>query len=211
MLDYARRVGNPWQENRVLVRLAGIALERGDFESGRARLEQALNVARAADDGWSRAMTLVTLGDLERSQDEHPRAGARYEESRWACAAIGRAEHPRDRPYLLHNLGYVALAGGHLDRAASLFADALEGNLHAADRRGVAECLIGIGAAAAAMGDALRAVHLFAAGEARFAAANLDLWPSNRHDYEPWRRVASEVLCGDAVQRAWATGAHMSI
>jgi non-specific serine/threonine protein kinase len=211
MLEYARRVGNTWQENRVLVRLAGIALERGDFETGRARLQQALDVARAADDGWSRAMTLVTLGDLERSQDEHARAGALYEESLAAFAAIGLAEHPRDRPYLLHNLGYVALAGGQVDRAATLFADALEGNLHAADRRGVAECLIGIGATAAAMGDAPRAAQLFAAGDAGLAAANLDLWPSNRRDYERWRRVASELPGGDAFERAWLTGAHMSI
>jgi predicted ATPase/DNA-binding CsgD family transcriptional regulator len=211
LLDYARRVGNTWQENRVLVRLAGIALEHGDVESGRARLEQALNVARAADDGWSLAMTLVALGDLERSQDEHPRAGALYEESLAAFGAIGLAEHPRDRPYLLHNLGYVALAGGHLDRAANLFADALEGNLQAADRRGIAECLIGIGATAAAMGDAPRGVQLFAAGETRLAAANLELWPSNRRDYERWRRVATEILGGDAFERAWSTGALMSI
>jgi serine/threonine-protein kinase PknK len=153
----------------------------------------------------------VSMGDLERSRDEHARAGALYEESLAAFSAIGLAEHLRDRPYLLHNLGYVALAGGHLDRAANLFADALEGNLHAADRRGVAECLIGIGATAAARGDAPRAMQLFAAGEARLAAANLELWPSNRRDYERWRRVASEILGADARERAWSTGGEMAI
>ena len=61
---------------RTLVGLAEIALTQGNFETGETRLEEAVRVARAAGDGWSLAMTLNSLGDLERSRGEHARAGA---------------------------------------------------------------------------------------------------------------------------------------
>jgi DNA-binding CsgD family transcriptional regulator len=150
-------------------------------------------------------------GDLERSRGEHPRAGALYEESLTLFAQIGLAEHPVETPILLHNLGYVALAGGQPDRAAERFADALFGYRRAGDPRGVAECLIGTGATAAADGRADIAVQLFAAGESALAAASMELWHSNQRDYQRWRGVASDLLDQTAFARAWATGTRMSI
>src|SRR5437867_117967 len=105
----------------------------------------------------------------------------------------------------------VALAGGQPDRAAERFADALFGYRRAGDPRGVAECLIGTGATAAADGRADIAVQLFAAGETALAVASMELWHSNRRDYQRWRGVASDLLDQTAFARAWAAGTRMSI
>jgi len=50
------------------------------------------------------------------------------------------------------------------------------------DTRGIAECLIGLGATAAAEGRAEEAVTLFAAGEAALAGVGLKLWHSDEAD-----------------------------
>jgi Tfp pilus assembly protein PilF len=162
--------------------LAQIALAQGDFRTGSARLEEGVRVARAARDAWSLAMTLDALGDLERSRGAHARAGELYEQSLAVFAQIGLAEHSLQRPHLMHNLGYVALAAGQVDVAALHFANALLGYQRAGDRRGVAECLIGSGATAAADGRGEMAVRLFAAGEAALEAARIELRHSNRRD-----------------------------
>jgi non-specific serine/threonine protein kinase len=211
LLAYTRRVRDRWGENRALITLAEVAHQREDFASARRTLEEAVRVAREAGDGWSLGMTLVNLGDLERSDGQHRRAGELYEESLATFAQIGLARHPLEHPYLLHNLGYVALAAGQPDLAFERFMDALLGNQRAGDRRGVAECLIGLGAAAAARDQPERAVHLFAAGEAALSAAHGELWHANRRDYTHWREVASRALGQAAFERAWSAGARLSV
>jgi DNA-binding CsgD family transcriptional regulator len=79
------------------------------------------------------------------------------------------------------------------------------------DSRGVAECLIGLGATASAEGRAEVAVRLFAAGEAALAAMGTELWHSNQADYERWRSVATQALEPEAFEAAWAVGARLSV
>ncbi len=211
LLDYVRTAGIAWGENRVLVTLAEVAFKRGDLEGGEARLNEAASVARRAHDGWSLAMTVGTLGDVERARGQHAQAGLLYEQSLALFAELGLADHPIERPYLLHNLGYVALAAGQTDLAWERFAGALFGNRRLGDRRGVAECLIGFGASAAADGDADRATRLFAAGEAALTAVGAEIWHSNRRDYDRWRELARQQLGQAAFDRAWADGAGYSV
>jgi predicted ATPase/DNA-binding CsgD family transcriptional regulator len=211
LLDYVRTAGIAWGENRALVTLAEVAFKRGDLEAGEARLNEAASVARSAQDGWSLAMTVGTLGDVERARGQHTKAGLLYEQSLALFADIGLADHPIERPYLLHNLGYVALAAGQTDLAWERFAGAVFGNRRAGDRRGMAECLIGFGATAAADGDAERAAQLFAAGEAALAAVRAQVWHSNRRDYDRWREVARQQIGQAAFDRAWTVGATCSV
>jgi predicted ATPase/DNA-binding CsgD family transcriptional regulator len=210
-LEEARRVGETWVENRALVSLATVALKRGDADGARAALEQAVEVARRADDGWSLAMTLVPLGDLERSRGRHEHGGRLYQESLARLAEIGLADHPLAHPYLLHNLGYVALAVAQPAEARQRFREAMAGYRWLGDSRGVAECLIGLGATASAEGRAEVAVRLFAAGEAALAAMGTELWHSNQADYQRWRGVATQALEPEAFEAAWAVGAKLSV
>ena len=127
MLVEARQLSNTWAENRALVSLANVAQMQGDFEAARVAFELAVDVARRAGDAWSLAMTLVPLGDLERSRGHHARARQLYQECLARFGEIGLADDPLEHPYLLHNLGYVALAEGEPTRAGQHFLEAVAG------------------------------------------------------------------------------------
>ena len=188
-----------------------VALRQGDDEAARAALEEAISVARGGADGWSLAMTLVPLGDLERSMGHHALAGRLYDEALACFAEIGLADHPLEHPYLLHNLGYVALAEGQPAQAHLRFVDAISGYRRVGDSRGIAESLIGLGATAAAQGAAQTAVSLFAAGESSLTAVGAKLWFANERDYAHWRGVAGSTLDESRFKAAWTTGTALSI
>jgi predicted ATPase/DNA-binding CsgD family transcriptional regulator len=211
MLGETRRVGNAWAENRALVSLATVALKKSDEIAARAALEEGISVARHAGDGWSLAMTLVPLGDLERSTGHHARAGRHYEEALACFAGIGLADDPLEHPYLLHNLGYVALAEGRTAEAHRRFVDAITGYQRVGDSRGVAEAVIGVGATAAAQGTSATAVSLFAAAETALAALGAKLWFANEPDYARWRGVAAAAIDETKFRVAWAAGIALSI
>ena len=54
------------------------------------------------------------LMGLERSRGRHTRAGELYRDCLARFSETGLADHQREHPYLLRNLGYVAVAKGHL-------------------------------------------------------------------------------------------------
>jgi hypothetical protein len=153
-------------------------------------------------------MTLNAVGDLERGRGEHSRAGARYEESLALFAELRLADQQQ---VLLHNLGYVALAAGNDSLAATRFMGAARAYQRLGDRRGISECLLGLGATAAAGGRYADAVRLFAAGEAGLQQVHAELWHSNRTDYEHWQGVARAGLDAAAFDRAWAEGLSLAL
>src|SRR5262249_4504119 len=95
--------------------------------------------------------------------------------------------------------------------AGQLFLEAVTGYRRSGDTRGIAECLIGLGATAAAEGRAEGAVMLFAAGEAMLAGMGLKLWHSNEAGYQRWGGVACASLEPETVKAAWAAGAALSV
>lgn len=203
----ARRVGNTWGECRGLEKLARQALRAGDLDSASARLSEAAELARRTGDTYSLALALNELGDVERARGAHPRAGALYEESRRLFADLGLGA----QPYLVHNLGYVALAAGDCVGATAHFMQALTQYRRLGEGRGVGECLIGFGAVAAAEGRAADAARLFGAGDAALEELGTQLWPSNRPDFERWLARARRGLAGRDFDRAWADGRLLSL
>jgi tetratricopeptide (TPR) repeat protein len=209
-LAYARQAGDTWGENRVLVGLAMIALRQGDIDLATARLDEAVGVAREAGDSWSLGMTLMSLGDVERSRGAHVRAGALYEESLAVFTEFHLDEHPFGFPAVLHNLGYVALAAGDTTAARAHFADGMSAYRTAGDKRGIAECVVGLASTAAANGRSEEAARLFGMAEAALEAVGAQLWQSNRGDYERWVSVARASLESTAFAAAWAKGREAS-
>lgn len=151
-------------------------------------------------------MALNELGDVERARGAHARAGALYAESLALFAELGLGAQPT----LAHNLGYVALAAGDRAGAAARFTDALGQFRRLGEARGMAECLIGFGAVAAAGGRASTAARLFGAGEAALDALGAQLWPSNLPDYARWLAVARSGRAVKTFDRARAEGHALS-
>jgi DivIVA domain-containing protein len=207
-LELAYRLDDAWSACRKLANKAYCALHRGDPASARAYLVEGADLARQTGDTWSLAMALGELGDLERIEGAHERAGVLYTESLTLQESLGIGERS---PSLVHNLGYVALAQHDTNCAAARFADALQQFHWRGDRRGIAECIIGLGAVAAAKGEADTAVQLFGAAEAALESLSTQLWPSNRSDYDRWVGQTRADLSASTFDSLWSEGRRLSL
>jgi hypothetical protein len=162
MLELARVLNKPWYASRAAEFLASRALRRGDLSGAAAELERALALARAAGDSWNVAMLLGQLGDVERMRGTHPRAEPLYRESMRLFLELGL----REDPSRVHNLGYVALAGGRIAQADLLFSEALHSFRRTGDQRGIVDCVMGLACVRSAERRPAEAARLFGAADA---------------------------------------------
>jgi predicted ATPase/DNA-binding XRE family transcriptional regulator len=207
-LDLARRLDETWVTVILLSNRAYGALHRGDALRARQCFMAGAGLARDKGDTWSLAMALGQLGDLERAQGAHDRAGSLYQESLALNETLGLGGRS---PSLLHNLGYVAVAQGKTPDAREYFTQALLQFQSRGDRRGVAECVIGLAAAAAAEGEPETAAPLFGAGQAALEALGTQLWPSNRPDYDHWVARTRAGLPASVFETLWSDGRRISL
>ncbi len=204
----AGQLGDTWYMIRLSEILARAALRRGDQISAIAQLEEAVRLARRAGDTWSLAQVLNNLGDVARATGKHAEAGAMYEESLALRESLGI---PGLSPSLKHNLGYVALAAGDLRAAREKFRDAIGEFFQTNDRRGIAECLIGLASVVAAQGRYQDAAKLFGAGAGALEALGAEIWPANRADVERWMQLARSGLGDHVFQEMFANGSMLSL
>jgi hypothetical protein len=183
-----------------------IALGRGDLEAGRARLEESLAVVRRAQDTFGVAQMLTALGDVARRERDYERAHTLYGEG-LACFRLLRTRGATAG--LLHNLGYVSLHRQDRVQAAQLFTESLSLFRVAGDKRGLAECLMGL--AAVAVGSRpVRAARLFGVAETLLESIGGRVAASNLGDYEHNLATARNSLDEAAYAAAWSAGRAMS-
>ncbi|HEX8919581.1 MAG TPA: hypothetical protein VF898_13845, partial [Chloroflexota bacterium] len=138
-LELARKLDETWVTVILLSNQAYCALHRGDVVRARCCFMAGADLAREKGDTWSLAMALGQLGDLERAEGAHDRAGTLYQESLSLNETLGLGGRS---PSLLHNLGYVALARDRTSEANGYFTEALMQFQSRGDRRGVAEAAL---------------------------------------------------------------------
>jgi len=142
-LERAQQTGEAWVAARILDALADAAVVQGNAGLAETHMRESLRIARDGLDQWSVAMGLIGLGDLLRARGESEDAGRAYEE---ALQLLHPLDVPRTAMHgLMHNLAYVALDRGQLTHAAELFIQSADGYRRVGtDRRGLAECLVGL-------------------------------------------------------------------
>ena len=201
------RLSDSWSACRNLANKAYCALNRGDPACARACLEESARLARQMGDSWSLAMAMGELGDLERVGGAHHRAGILYAESLTLHESLGIHN---ENPSLRHNLGYVELAQRDPSAARAHFTAAQSQFRWRGDRRGIAECIIGFAAVAAAEGEFETAARLFGAGQGALEALGTQIWPSNRPDYEHWLFQTRTELPTLQFESMWSEGQKLS-
>lgn len=105
----------------ALLGLGWIASQGGDDATASAHLEQALALQRALGEQWTMTFTVNLLGEVVQRRGELARADSLYREGLVLAHSVG------DRASLAHVLQQVAglaLAAGHDQQAARLFAAA---------------------------------------------------------------------------------------
>jgi len=209
LLAEARDLADVWQQGRALAVLARGALMRGDVGAAKVHLQESAELARAQGDVWSLAMALADLGDVARESGAPAEAAALYGES-----LLLRRRFGLRGPALasvIHNLGDLALLGDDIQAAAAHFTEALDEFSLLGERRGMAECLIGLAGVQLASGQARDAACLFAAADTAFATLGSGPWPSHRQAQERAIARARSVLGAEAFNRAWRQGRHMTL
>jgi non-specific serine/threonine protein kinase len=196
-----------WFLGTTLIAQLLLGLHNGDTDFAQRYGEEALAIFQTIGQPYGIASALNYLGDIARVRGDYPTAEARYTAS---LPLMRRSNVKSDLPALLHNLGNVALAKGERERAAELFAEAIELHRHMGDRMGIAECLNGL-AAIAAGADPLRAARLYGAAAALRDTLGMPMWAAERIEYER-NLAAARSLASDATwESAWAIGQALSL
>ncbi len=80
-------------------------------------------------------------------------------------------------------------------------------------KEGIAQCLVGIGGVASAVGQAERAARLLSAAETLLDSIGLSLaaWPEVRADFDRYVAAARAQLDEATFKAAWAEGRAMSL
>ena len=167
----------------VLMHLGNAAAQRDEFQLATSRFEEGLAIARGRGDTWMLGSLLNNLGEVARCQDDHARARGYYEE----CRDLFEKQHAAgDAARARHNLAYCALRDGRADEARATFLSVLEEFERIGTDRGIAECLIGLGAVAAETGESERGARLLGAGGALLRSLGTQPWPA---DAREWQRT----------------------
>jgi non-specific serine/threonine protein kinase len=129
-------------------------------------------------------MSLNNLGDVLRALGEHVAAGRAYDEAQALFLSLDTATKFKSQG-MLHNFGYVALAAGDIAAAARMFLEAADIYREVGDdRRGLAECVVGLACTAVRSGDRALAARLFGSAEAALEQARTVITPANQAGYE---------------------------
>jgi non-specific serine/threonine protein kinase len=200
-----REAGDSWGAAMALAApdLFALLADRALAAQGEARLQQALQCWRELGDAWGTAQVLNMLGDLARSRDDDVGAAALYKEALILLRGEGL---DGTVPSLLHNLGYLSLRRGDVRSARRLFRESLALFRNQADRRGIADCITGLGCVLVSMRQPEQAARLFGLAETLRETTGSPIWPANVPDFE--RSLALLDLCGDrsVVAPAWTAG-----
>jgi non-specific serine/threonine protein kinase len=202
-LDLARRADLHVLESALLGDMASLAVARGAFESAEESLRSALRLKGL--DAWSRAMTFNGLGDVLRARGDAEGAAAAYAQARPVLEAMNGGR--RTPSGMLHNLGYLELARDNSRVAARLFLEAADGYRKIGhDRRGLAECVMGLAAVAVRLRQPHLAARLFGAAESTLDQLGTTMTPTNRADYDRARAELAACLPPDQVASFEAAG-----
>ncbi len=180
----------------------------GKYELARSLLDEALSMAREASDPYRVAMALDFSGDLSRCERRYAQSQAPYEE---AVALLRDLGAERDLAGALQNLGHVYLHLDNADRAESLFHESMALQQAQHNTPGMAECLIGFAALAAARDLPAAAARLLAAAAAAGWDNRTPDWHATRMEYEQTLALAHARLGEAAFRTEQAVGEMLSL
>jgi hypothetical protein len=213
LLALGRAAANSVWAQMALHRLAWASLELGELSRAEGELADKLVLARNIGEPASVASALILLGDAARLRGEDDLARARYDES---LADVRSAERLNPYvvgwlPWLMRNLGFLAVHRGDLAEAESSFRESMSGYGYQGNTLGKVECLVGLAALALARGEAQRGARLLGAVDAALATLGVKLYPGDRFERERTLRALHATLSETAFASAWSAGEAMTV
>ncbi|MFN2195405.1 MAG: LuxR C-terminal-related transcriptional regulator [Anaerolineales bacterium] len=207
-IRYYRQSGPPAYLGICLLSQGENALQIGNYEIARERLDEGLALARRDGDAYRIAHSLNTLGDLARLEQNYTEAASVYESG---AELLRELNAQRDLASLLSNLGYARLYLGEVEQALRLFDESLSIHLVQQNKPGMTECLIGIAAAAVASGKPAAGVRLLAAAAVISGQPSASKWKATQIEFERYFGLARSMLSEASFQKEQAIGRTLSL
>jgi hypothetical protein len=114
-------------------------------------------------------------------------------------------------PYPLRRLAQLALLRGDAERATQLCLESLALNRDVGDPQGIAACLVGLAAIAAATHQSARAARLLGGADALLTTVQTQLFPLDRQQFEQSAMQVRTLLSASAFDCAWTDGRRMDL
>jgi predicted ATPase/class 3 adenylate cyclase len=201
-------IGATWIQGTSLVHLANVALGQGDIESALDYLEMGEKIARQVGDPWQIAFAINNRGEVARVLGEYDKAHRYYIETE---QFYQQADAIGDQARLVHTLAYIAQHEGDLEIAEAKFRESLESFLKLGNKRGITECLAGLGGLAAERGEFEMAVPLLSASETLLKSFGAAWWPADRVEFERNLEIARSALEPRDFEDLWSQGEKLSL
>jgi len=205
-----RAGGDAYAEAYARTGLGLVAMNRGDFEEAKTRLEEALPLFLESGEVWTASQAHTWIGTALLLRGDGAGAMAKFEEG----MALAREIGDRTGVYnALYALASMALANGDYPRAQDRFEEAMVLSEEMGDRANAAYCLEGLAAVAASLEDLERSARLFGAAEQLLETIGVPVWTSYKPDrtlYEHTIETLRSRLGPEAFEAAGKRGRAMS-
>jgi tetratricopeptide (TPR) repeat protein len=207
-LALCRELGDDHGIAHAVTSLGVMAADEGDYERAASHFTEALAIYRKLAFKRGVMITLHNLGELAQLHGDPERAEALVDES------LALSRELADRlmtAYSTYVLGKVANDRGDHGRATALFERALSIHRELGDSAGAGSVLDGFACAAAASGDARRALRLAGAAESLRNAIKLTLSATERAVLDRYLDRARSMLAQGVADDELSRGRMMTL
>ena len=201
-----RDLGHDQDIAHALRSLASLALERGELDRAEGLLVECRPIFERLADTQGLGFVLMTLGLIASARDNHDAALHLHEASLAAWASVPGEGYT---PGALANIGWEHLLRREPMAARDPYARVLEYARTEGDQRAYADAISGAAGIATARGDAVLAVHLFAAAAAIRDEIGVALRVTTQTQHDRLLTALRRRLGEVAFWTAWAQGGRM--
>lgn len=173
-----------------------------------AMTQEALALFREVDDQAGLGLVFNSIGERARLSGDDARARSAYEES---LAIAERTGDSRRQYYVLFNLGFVAQHEGNHQEAVRVFRRSLALCQDLGVPSDVAQELLALAGSLGALGEPVRAAHLFGAASAFLQRNGTLIDPSDQPEHDRNIALVRSQLGDKAFQEAWEEGQNMTL
>jgi len=169
--------------------------------------EEALDLFRDVGDQPGLGLVYNSIGERARLSGDHARARSAYEQSLAFAEAIGDA---RRQYYVLYNLAFVAQREGDHHEALRVLRRSLALCQDLGVPTDVIQELLAFAGSLGALGEPLRAAHIFSAAHAFLQRSGTLIDPSDQPEHDRNLAFVRAQLGEAAFEAAWAEGQAMT-